>query len=160
MHDQLSTLTNIAFLITGLAVLPESWYAGICIAGLGLASMGYHAFKTRWWRHADVIMIYVAFLAILSHLTSLPISIAAGLGAFLAFYHTKIPPHALIAVLGGLTIAYTPPGRVLIVLGLFALWGLLNIPWIREFNWPHWAMDLTHSLSHIPAAAAMYFIFY
>ena len=148
MEEPISVLTNIFYIIVGIAV--QDILLTPALIGLGITSAGYHWTKEWVWQKWDVRFMYVVmplvfygmFLSdILLFLTS-AITIY-----FLWYYHASSTYVSIIwfilVVVAGLILGYD-----MTFIPVFIVAGLCNIPFLF-LNWDKVITDMLHGLWHL-----------
>lgn len=165
MKTLISTVSNAAYIIAGIAVWSNTWYVGLALILLGLASSWFHYSGTRVSNAADIIGIYLTLNMVVVYLLS-------GYGVPL--------PHMLIGatLVTMIMAAYENVLESLVVIGVqFTIVSLLsldilgnylpiflaamifNIPHLRMHGKaPHFFIEYTHGIWHILTALGFYII--
>lgn len=165
MKHFLSIITNLSYIIAGVAVWSNAWYVGLSLVLLGLASGWYHYAHTRISNAADIIGIYLTLNACIIYMLAgygvpLEYLLVGGLAVtgVMATYESKIDSMLVIPtqflVLALLSLDQVPNYVPIFIAAL-----LLNIPHLRMHGKaPHFFIEFTHGVWHILTAIGFYLL--
>ncbi len=157
MFEPISTISNVVFIIFGLAVFQRSRYVGTVTILLGVASGGWHWTMEPIWHTFDFAMMYFMLLSLVNYALGSKYTMAAFLiSAALIGLHFILPSHLIILGIGLILfitlIRNYPVVSVFIIVACFALWISTNIPYLHKWDVPFWRLDVLHGFSHLFAA--------
>ena len=109
VHNPLSTMTNLTYVLLGYLALPHSFVLGTLMIILGICSTGFHWVRNDAWHKADIVAIYYVFAVLAGFLWLGNLGIILGfiLGGFAHWMFDGKPDVSsrhVIAVLGVLVI--------------------------------------------------------
>lgn len=166
MNNPLSTISNASYIIAGVLVWDIHPLLGFFCVGLGIASAGFHALRTRLWHQLDIVAICYLFGAIAGWLwlglLGLYFSVPVGMGLHLTYWMWRPHSRVVIGILGLLCltghIAQNGIPDSLIVSGWFA--GAFAVAYVADSEGDEYSTtyDLFHSMWHPLTATGIYYL--
>lgn len=168
VHNPLSTMTNLTYILLGWLALPYSFVLGWLMIILGICSTGFHWVRNDCWHKADIVAIYYVFAVLAGFLWFSNFGIIVGfiLGGIAHYLFDTKPELSTRHVIGFFGVLVIIPFWILngwqeslFVLMWFALAG--GVSAIATYYNPEEdgiVYDTFHSIWHIFSGIGIYYL--